>query len=448
MIPAGNPMTEIGDAIADTVSNLTRAIIPGASFRLKDLQQNQLRHIDIRATEQIAEVRELRPQGMLGTLLRDLRTDDQGRPDPAWPAVRAGMLSQVELTGFPRLEVAISVVDRFASDGCVAAGYRSAGCCRPVCSRTRPSSPSPRGVSQHWVVNLLDEADRAEIWNSPYVYRVIADFDPTSPLRPAGPPISPWRRRNVADLLVDPRDAYVVGDVTVTTAPMFSFQAFPQVTVELTPGLETPNPSRAAQVSLTPETATEHWQFGADPAAATTGPPPPPPGGIRVPPTTPAPPPTPDSVTDGDPVRPVESLRTPALRATTGGPPTTGRWSPAGTWRPTGSPRWNPGCRCPTRCRRSSGQLLRRPAVAGHRRRVAAGAVRGRDGRGPDRGRDGHPVRRDPADHPPVLDRGRRIPRDRLPADPEARRRATDGGVLADHRGRPGGHRPPAGGPT
>ena len=256
-----------------------------------------------------------------------------------WPAVRAGMLSQVELTGFPRLEVGISVVDRFASDG-----LRG---CRVQIGRLLTTGLladsaefafTASGVTRHWVVNLLDEADRAEIWNSPYVYRVIADFDPTSPLRPAGPPISPWRRRDVADLLVDPRNAYAVGDVTVTTAPMFSFQAFPQVTVDFTPGLETPNPSRAAQVSLTPRRL---------PSTGSSVPTPPlrplrrrphprAASGFRRPRRRRRRPPTRSATATL--CGPSKPLRTSELRATTGGPPTTGRWSPVATWRPTGSP--------------------------------------------------------------------------------------------------------------
>ena len=119
-------------------------------------------------------------------------------------------------------------------------------------------------------MNLLDEAASAEIWNSPYAYRVVADFDPASPLRPDGQPISPWRRRNVADLLVDPRDAYLVGDVTVTTAPMFSFQAFPQVSVELTPGWTRRTPT-APHRCRSPPRGHRALAVRRDSAPATTG---------------------------------------------------------------------------------------------------------------------------------------------------------------------------------
>ncbi len=264
MIPAQSPGQQIGQVIEGAVWSLTRAIIPGASYRLKSIDQDQLRHMDIRATERLAEVRELRPQGMLGELLRGLRLDEHGNPSPQWPAIRSGMLAQIELTGFPRLEVAVSVVDRFASDR-----LRN---CRVQIARLLPDGSiadsaefvfTGAGTPQDWVVNLLDDAAREAVWKTPYVYRVLAEFDPASPLQPAGPAISPWRSKSAAGLLVDPREAYAVSDVTVTVAPLFAFEAFPAVTVELCPGLADPNPAKAARLNLTAASNLQHWQFSA-----------------------------------------------------------------------------------------------------------------------------------------------------------------------------------------
>jgi hypothetical protein len=262
MAPPEPPGAGIGQAIGDAVWSLTRAILPGVSYKLKKIDENQLRRMDIRATERVAEARELRPQGMLGGLLRGLRVDDTGRPNPAWPAIRAGMVQQVELSGFPRLEVGVDLVDRFAGDG-----LRS---CRVQLARALPDGThaDPAELSftaanlahRDYVVNLIDDAARDAVWDTPYVYRVLADFDPSSPLRPPGPAESPWRAQRARDLLVDPREAYAVTDVTVTVAPLFSFALFGAVTVELRPAGV---PGRTARVVLTAEADSKQWRYAA-----------------------------------------------------------------------------------------------------------------------------------------------------------------------------------------
>jgi len=272
MAPPEPPGAGIGQAIGDAVWSLTRAILPGVSYKLKKVDENQLRHLDVRARERVAEVRELRPQGMLGGLLRRLRVDERGAPNPEWPAIRAGMLQQVELSGFPRLEVGVDVVDRFATDGLRA--------CRVQLARALPGGgradqaelafTAAGAGHRDWVVNLLDDAARGAVWDTPYEYRVLADFDPSSPLRPAGASgtsgggaavaESPWRGQQARELLVDPREAYSVTDVTVTVAPLFSFALFGAVTVELRP---LGDPARTARVILRPDAPSQAWRYAA-----------------------------------------------------------------------------------------------------------------------------------------------------------------------------------------
>jgi hypothetical protein len=264
MSPPEPPGSGIGQAIGDAVWSLTRAILPGVSYKLKMVDENQLRHLDVRAKERVAEVRELRPQGMLGGLLRSLRVDEHGAPNPAWPSIRAGMLQQVELSGFPRLEVGVDLVDRFATDGVRA--------CRVQLARKLPSGEhaddaelsftASNAGHRDWVVNLLDDAARSAVWDTPYEYRVLVDFDPSSALRPAGAVTgqieSEWKVQRARDLLADPREAYAVTDVTITTAPLFSFALFGAVTVELRP----PGSSAGtARVILKPDAATQTWRY-------------------------------------------------------------------------------------------------------------------------------------------------------------------------------------------
>jgi len=264
MSPPEPPGAGIGQAIGDAVWSLTRAILPGVSYKLKKVDENQLRHLNVRARERVAEVREVRPQGLLGGLLRQLRVDADGAPNPAWPALRADMLQQVELSGFPRLEVGVDVVNRFGTDGLRA--------CRVQLARRLPSGEHADEVElsftaaaaghRDWVVNLLDDAARDAVWDTPYEYRVLADFDPASPLRPAGAGLveSPWKAQRARDLLVDPREAYAVTDVTVTVAPLFSFALFGAVTVELRPSGDA---ARTARVTLKQDADLQHWQYSA-----------------------------------------------------------------------------------------------------------------------------------------------------------------------------------------
>lgn len=262
MAPPAGPAAGVGQAIGDAVWSLTRAILPGVSYKLRKVEENQLRRLNVRASERVAEVRELRPQGMLGGLLRSLRVDEHGAPSPAWPAIRAGMVQQVELNGFPRLEVGVDLVNRFATDG-----LRS---CRVQLARKLPDGThaDPAELSftaanlahRDWIVNLIDDAARSAVWDTPYEYRVLADFDPSSPLRPNAAAESPWRAQRARDLLVDPREAYAVTDVTVTVAPLFSFALFAAVTVELRP---VGDAGRTARLVLTAESDSQQWRYAA-----------------------------------------------------------------------------------------------------------------------------------------------------------------------------------------
>jgi hypothetical protein len=269
MVPPTSTADTISQVVDDTVWSLARAVIPGASYRLRTLDETQVRRMDIRATERVAELREVRPQGFIDALLRSLRTRPDGTPNPDWPAIRDGMLHRVELSGFPRLEVAVSLVDRFASDGLRSVDVELAraplGGGEPAPAEVTALAFAAGAAPQSWVVNLLDEAARDAVWKRPYLYRVVARFDPSSALRPGAEVASPWAQRRATDLLVDPREAYAVTDVSVTVAPLFSFDLFPAVTVELHPGPHTDGQPGTARVQLDAATPLQHWVFSSLP---------------------------------------------------------------------------------------------------------------------------------------------------------------------------------------
>lgn len=272
MVPPAGTADTIGRVVDDTIWSLQRAIVPGASYRLRSLDETQLRRMRIRSRERVAEQREVRLQGTLDALLRRLRFAPDGTPALTWPAVRDRLVHTIELAGFPRLEVAVGVVDRFATDGLRSVDVELAR------ATDDGSDPDPSGVtvlsftpgaaSRSWVVNLLDETARAAALQRPYVYRVVARFDPSSPVRPGDVATSSWSGRASADLVVDPREAYAVTDVTVATAPLFSFDLFPAVVVDVVPGgVPTSHAELAAvrRVQLDAAAPVQHWVFSSPP---------------------------------------------------------------------------------------------------------------------------------------------------------------------------------------
>jgi hypothetical protein len=270
MAPPASAAAGVGDMIRDAVWSLSRAILPGAAYRMKAVDENYLRTMDIRATETVAENRELRPQGTLGGLLRTLRLDERGEERPTWPAVRAGMVSRIDLDGFPRVEVGVELVDRFGSDGLRVVRVQLA---RQLADGSRADEQefAFTGPGQHhdYIVNLLDEAARGAALDTVCTYRVLVEFGADSTLQPGASVAGDWTPWHATSLLADPREAYTVGDVTVTVAPLFSFELFPAVTVEARPGADGGDPARTAVLQLKSDSSLIHWVFGTDdPVAA------------------------------------------------------------------------------------------------------------------------------------------------------------------------------------
>lgn len=271
MVPPTSPAAEIGDVIEEAVWSLQRAVVPGASYRLKALADNELRSFAIRARERVAEAREVRPQGTVDALLRTLRTLPDGSPDPDWETIRSGLVHRIELRGFPRLVVAVSVVDRFGSDGLRSVEVEFAHGQRPDDPPSEPVSTDITAISltaaapsATWVLNLLADAAQPD-WKRPYRYRVTAHFDPATGLLPGQRVTGEWTDANTADLYVEPRSVYAATDVTLTVAPLFSFTLFPVVSVELAAGTAT---SATAQLTLDAEHPLLHWVAAStDPSA-------------------------------------------------------------------------------------------------------------------------------------------------------------------------------------
>lgn len=260
----------IGQVVDDTVSSLVRAVVPGVSYRLRAMEESQLRMLSIRMNESVAERREVVPQGTLGGLLQRFRRNPDGSENPAWPALRDRLVQKINLEGFPRLEVKVAVEDRFAADGLSQVGVdlrrvNAAG------ATTNQKSLMFRSASEReeFIVNLLGEADPR--LSAPYEYRYAVHFDPTSRFGFHEPVTSSWQEARTTELFVEPRSAetYTVRQVQVGLVPTFSFSQFTAVTVELRAGRENTSEFQSTRVPLSQEKPQAEWRyrsFGPTPA--------------------------------------------------------------------------------------------------------------------------------------------------------------------------------------
>ncbi|MDM7916969.1 MAG: hypothetical protein QUU85_17140, partial [Candidatus Eisenbacteria bacterium] len=230
--PASATANSIGKVIDDTVWSVVRSVLPGVGYRLRDREDRELKLLSARMEESVAEVREVIPQGTLGGMLQRYRVDERGEVREDWPARRAKLLSQVNLEGFPRLEVQVGVEDRFETDGLAQVQVDlerrdASGASRDPQSFVFRSAADRKA----YVVNLLGAAPGD--LRAPFRYRASISFDPTGPLGQRPVLESGWREGNVTELYVEPRSVYRIQEVTVAATPTFSFGPFPAVTAEL-----------------------------------------------------------------------------------------------------------------------------------------------------------------------------------------------------------------------
>jgi hypothetical protein len=261
--PAADPdavARGVGQVVDQAIWSLTRSLVPGVAYRLRALDETRLRSLDVRARESVAERREVVFQGTLGRALRQLRTRPDGSPDPNWPAVRAGMVSKLDLSGFPRLNVSVDVENRFASDGVRRVEVTLA---RPGPAGRRDLRTlafRPGSAPQAYVVNLLQAGPAA--LERPYESQVAVEFDAASAFGPAERAVTGWRPGTASELVVEPRDAYAMGEVQVGVTPLFPFLAFPAVTVQLRPlpTADRPDPP-LSRVRLDQDRPSDVWRF-------------------------------------------------------------------------------------------------------------------------------------------------------------------------------------------
>jgi hypothetical protein len=252
----------IGDAIGGVVSGLVRTLVPGVSYSLKVMDDQQLRTLSARMNEAVAERREVLPQGTLGNLLRLSRLDEQGQVRPEWAALRSRLVTQINLDGFPRLEVQVASEDRFASDGLAEVRVELAR----VDTLGAPAEPRKlmalRSAAEReaYVVNLLGQGHTGPDFARLYQYRLEVQFDPTSVFGPHPVVSGGWHAGQASELVVEPRTVYGVQDVQISAAPSFPFTQFPQVTAELVYE-EAGSAPQSGRVALSAAQPSGSWRF-------------------------------------------------------------------------------------------------------------------------------------------------------------------------------------------
>jgi hypothetical protein len=193
-------------------------------------------------------------------MLNRYRVDDRGEVRTDWPDRRGHIVSQVNLEGFPRLEVQVAVEDRFAADGLsqvqVDLERRDA-----AGALHDPRSFVFRSADEReaYVVNLLG-AEPADL-RRPFHYRTTISFDPAGPFGPRPQLQADWRDGNVTELYVEPRNAYRVTDVTVAATPTFSFGPFPAVTGEFRVRDATVGAEQHGRVALAADRPQGTWRY-------------------------------------------------------------------------------------------------------------------------------------------------------------------------------------------
>ncbi len=230
--PEPSSANAVTDAIDDAVWSLTRSLLPGAGYRLRHLKKEELRYLSARMNESVAERREVLPQGALGTLFERMRIDESGAVRPEWPAHKERLVTAVNLDGFPRLHVEVGIEDRFQTDGLsqvLVEIARSDANGNSINRETLAFQSATQRMS--YAVNLLGGS--SVDLSRPYQYRVEVRFDPSGPFGPQSTVRTEWRSARTSRLIVDPREVYSVREINVALSPLFSFEQFPVVTVEL-----------------------------------------------------------------------------------------------------------------------------------------------------------------------------------------------------------------------
>lgn len=258
--PAGGIMDEIKNSIFDVVDTL----MPGASFKLKFVKEEETRHFSARIDRQMARQREVVFQASLGGVIHGFRVDPEtGQDRDSWPALRDRLITGANIAAIPRREVSHGVMDRFASDGLAAVEIDLALKDPDTGDLVHQGSEIFRNGAERktWAVNLLDEP--AAFLTDPYHMRARLHFDPASDFGPLPSMESDWTTGRVSDLVVEPRllGLYDLTSVEAALDPSFPFAQFARVIVEFRRVEDDGRLSQSGSIILNEESPGGRWIF-------------------------------------------------------------------------------------------------------------------------------------------------------------------------------------------
>ncbi len=229
----GNQQANLISGLADGLGGLIDSLMPGVSLTLKNLREEEVKTFNARLDRVIAEKRILPFDGTLGWVLKGFRVDEDGNELPEWAALRDRLIHRVDIPGDPRLNVDLSLVDRFQPDGLGAVVVDVARQKDGEFVNQKQFRFDNAGQTFAYSVSLLNEAPGA--LGEPYYYRVRAVFDPASNFGQSADSNGPWIESRSHNLRIDPRrDAgYDLTTVSVFCEPGFPFQQFEEIALEL-----------------------------------------------------------------------------------------------------------------------------------------------------------------------------------------------------------------------
>jgi hypothetical protein len=259
-------VNEIKTSILDVVDTL----MPGASFKLKTLREEDVRSIEARIDRTTARRRDLVFQASLGATLEGLRVDENGNERADWPVTKARLVGGLNVAAIPRREVTLGCVDRFASDGVALVEIDIALPDPDGGADLNPRTEVFDDAAQRarYVVNLMGAPP--EMLTQPYRYRLRVHYDPSSAFgqEPVGE--APWVDGRSSELIVDPRvhGPYRLRSPQIGVAPGFPFAQFPQVLVETSRVEDDGREEQIGNLVLTPAQPLIRWTFRGHGASA------------------------------------------------------------------------------------------------------------------------------------------------------------------------------------
>ena len=255
------------NGIADGIGSLVNSLMPGVSLKLKQIREEEVKTFNAELNRTIAERRTLTFDGTLGQVFSHHHFDENGDENLEWAALKDALIVKVDVPEAPKLEVNISIVDRFQLDGIGMIVVDIARKVNDAFVDQKQFNFSAADNKFAYIVSLLNE-DPATLGES-YYYKVSVKFNPSSVFGDGEDAVGEWTENRSQTLKIDPRadTPYAMTTVSVQGEIGFPFNQFEEVTVELRvpahdDGVDTFNQHH--RIILSQNNPSANWQFRSD----------------------------------------------------------------------------------------------------------------------------------------------------------------------------------------